>query len=74
MEINDEIITAEMIKELTTIIKTGNISHEQLLNWAKRVEAQTTKKEMFTNIQENVDFEIKNCSCMKPNNKNMSYS
>ena len=34
---------AKMIKELTAIQKTNEITSDQVLSWAKRVEAQGTQ-------------------------------
>ena len=51
--INDEMMTAKILKELTTIRKTIGIMTEQVFSWAKRVEVQRALKVMLTGIQEN---------------------
>ena len=60
---------AEIIKELTTIQKTSDISSEQLLEWAKRVKAQRAQRAILTNIQENKKFDT--IRCMRQNSENM---
>ena len=50
--INDEIVTKEIIKEVTTIRETSDITSEQVLHWAKRLEAWRPRSNS-TCIQEN---------------------
>ena len=49
-------MTAEIIKEPTTIRMTSDITSEQVLSWAKTVEVQSGQTAMLTSIQENKDF------------------
>ena len=39
--INNEMMTTQKIKDLTTVRKTGDITNKQVLDWAKRVEAES---------------------------------
>ena len=54
--INDEIMTAEIMKELTTIGKISDITSEQVLSKAKRVEARRDQKVMLSSIRTNFDM------------------
>ena len=46
--INNEMMTAKILKELATIQKTSDIISEQVLSWAKRIEAQRDQTAMLT--------------------------
>ena len=65
-------MNAEIIKEPTTMGKTSDIASEQVLYWAKRVEAERAQKAMFTHSQE--DREVPKIRHMKPHNENISNS
>ena len=54
--INDEMMMAKMIKLLTTIRKASYTTSEQMLTWAKSVEAQRPQKARLTSIQDNKQF------------------
>ena len=57
-------MTAEIVKELTTMMQTSNIMGEQVLSGAKKVEVQRAQIAMLTSIQENKRFDT--IRCMKP--------
>ena len=40
-------MTAELIKELTTIKDTSGLTNQQILSWAKGIEAQRSLKAML---------------------------
>ena len=48
-----EMITTEIIKELTMIYNTSYITNEQVLSWAERTETQNA---MLMSFQENREF------------------
>ena len=54
---NDEATTAEIIKELMVLNNTSGVSSEQVLVWAKKVEAQRAQKEVLENIRDTKDFD-----------------
>ena len=53
----------EITIELTTITKTSDITSEQVLNWARRVELKRAQKVVLTSIQKNKEFDVRH---MKP--------
>ena len=69
-EINDEMVTAEIIKELTTMQKTIDIMSKQVLSSANRIRVQRTQKAMLPSIHENKDFDM--IKHMKPSKKDMN--
>ena len=56
--INDEMMTTEITKELTTMKATTEITSKQVLSWEKRVGAQGAQKVMLSGIQENKGFDM----------------
>ena len=42
--INDEMINTEIVKELTTIRKTRDITNKQILSWAKEWKHRESRK------------------------------
>ena len=55
--IDDDNIMTEIIRELTTIEKTNEITSEQILAWTRRVEAQRAQKVLIAVIKENKEFD-----------------
>ena len=51
--INNNVLTSEIIKELTAIKNTRKVTSEQVLAGAGRTEAQKSQKATLTSIQEN---------------------
>ena len=45
-------------KELNTMQKTSDITSKQVLIWAKRIEAQRSKKAVLTTIHESKDLDM----------------
>ena len=54
--INDEMMTAEIIKEITTMQKTSDIMSKQVLSWANRIGVQRTQTAMLPSIHENKEL------------------
>ena len=54
--LNDETITPVIIKELTALIDTSQVSSVQVLMWAKRVESD--QKAVVDNILDAIDFDL----------------
>ena len=74
-ELNYNKIITEIIKELTTIKKTNEITGDQMLSWTKRVEAQTAQKAILYITKESRESDIikkakENCD----NTKQKTYS
>ena len=51
-------MACEIIKDLTTIKKTSEVTREEILTWAKRLEVQRWKKAVLATIQETRDFDM----------------
>ena len=50
--LDNETIIAEIIKELTDLNDTCDISSEQVLKWVQTVETQRVQKAVFGNIRD----------------------
>ena len=51
--INDEMMTAEIIKLLTKLRKTNDVASVQVLTWAKRIGLQRIQRAIMSHVQEN---------------------
>ena len=60
--INSKVMTSEMIKELTSIRNSSEVTNVQLLAWVKIVWAQELHKAMLATIQENNEFDMMQCT------------
>ena len=55
--LNDKEMLGEIIKELTTIRGNDTITSENILSWAKRVEAQRVQAVVMSTITETKEFD-----------------
>ena len=55
--LNGSDMSIKLIRELTKIEDNENITSEQVLVWAKRVEVQKAESAILENLQETKDFE-----------------
>ena len=54
---NNSAMSIKIIRELTKIEDNENITSEQVLAWAKRVEAQKTQSAILEQLKETKDFD-----------------
>ena len=66
---NDESITAEIIKEMMVLKDTSEVSSEQVLAWAKRVEAQRSQNAVLENTRDVKEFDLIRRDRQRPGQK-----
>ena len=57
-DINYQAMMAKIIKELTAIKDSSEITSEKVLSWVKRIAAQRSKKAMLDSPKDNKEFDI----------------
>ena len=54
-------MTSEIIKELTSLRKTNDVTNKQFLTWAKNIKEWRVQKEMLSNVHDNKNVDIAKC-------------
>ena len=54
---NHEIIIEEIVRGLTNLKHTNEVSSDQVLMWVQRVKAQRVEKEVLDNIRDTIEFD-----------------
>ena len=71
---NNNMITAEIIKELTTMSKISDVTNQKVLMWVKRVKVQRVQKAILEVILKNKIKEFDMVKCTKTKGGSLSKS